>query len=386
MASLHSQPNTDDVTYRVKWRHDGRQRSLSFTDKALAGRFLDDVERYGPEEAMRVLEVLEAEARVPTVAEYVAGFIDRLTGIQPATMNRYKVYLSRDITPAFGSLPITAVTEHTIGAWVSRMAIEKIKGADGIMRPVSKKTLGNKHAFLSGALKQAVRDGLIPANPCEGRRLPETQGREKTYLTHKEFELLRSKLPQRYRAFATFLVLTGLRFSEATALTPDDIDLVKKTVTVSKAWKYSDSRGTLKLGPPKTPKANRVVTIPDTALMNLDLTGEWVFTNRSGNPLRAQEFYNNAWRQARIDAQAAGLRKKPRVHDLRHTHVSWLIEAGAPLPVIQNRLGHESITTTINTYGALDRSSDQAAAMLLDNVLTSTVFEHDDPQKELTQR
>ncbi|WP_156670761.1 tyrosine-type recombinase/integrase [Mycobacterium sp. E136] len=98
---------------------------------------------------------------------------------------------------------------------------------------VSRKTIQNKHAFLSAAFKQAVKDGLIGANPCEDRRLPETRPREKVFLTAAEFELIRSKLPEKYRPFATFLVMTGLRYSEATALTPDDVDLVKKTVTVN---------------------------------------------------------------------------------------------------------------------------------------------------------
>ena len=374
MASIHGQDNAQGKSWRVKWRHNGKQESISFDDEAAAHRFKADVEQHGPEEALRVLEVLEAEAKVPTVSEYLKRFIDGLTGVQPATLNRYRTYLSRDITPAFGSLPLIAVTEHTIGAWVTAMSQEKVKGKDGKLHPVSKKTLANKHAFLSGAFKQAVKDKLIPSNPCEGRRLPDTQAQEKIYLTAAEFELLRSYLPDRYKPFATFLVLTGMRFSEATALIPDDIDLVRKTVRVNKAWKYATKREDITLGPPKTKKAYRTISLPDAALIGLDLGGEWVFTNPSGGVVRAQEFYNQAWKPARRKAMAAGLKKCPRVHDLRHTHVSWLIEAGVHLAVIQKRLGHESIKTTIDVYGELDQSSDTAAAMLLDTVLTSTTF------------
>ena len=61
-----------------------------------------------------------------------------------------------------------------------------------------------------------------------------------------------------------------------------------------------------------------------------------------------------------------------RVHDLRHTHASWLIAAGVPLPVIQRRLGHESITTTVDRYGHLAPDSDVAVLAALDAQLATT--------------
>lgn len=373
MASKHSQDNAWGKTWRIKWRENGKQESLTFETEDGADRFKANVEQYGPAEAKRVLLLEETQQRGQSVTEYLTDYIDSLTGVQPATLARYRSYLSRDITPAIGSLPLSAVTEAAIGRWVTAMAEQEIKQGDATKKP-SRKTMQNKHAFLSAAFKQAVKKGLLDANPCDDRRLPETRAREKVFLTPAEFELLRSKLPDRHQPLATFLVLSGLRFSEATALTPDDVDLVKKTVTVNKAWKYANKRDGLKIGPPKTPKSNRVVSIPDAALMGLQLDGEWVFTNTVGNPLRAQEFFNLAWKPARQAATEAGLKKSPRVHDLRHTHVSWLIEAGIPLPVIQNRLGHQSIRTTVDVYGSLDQRSDQAAAMVLEQMVTTSTM------------
>ena len=59
-----------------------------------------------------------------------------------------------------------------------------------------------------------------------------------------------------------------------------------------------------------------------------------------------------------------------RFHDLRHTHVAWLIAGGAPLPHIQARLGHESITTTIDTYGHLLAAGDELISRIIDTALT----------------
>ena len=68
-------------------------------------------------------------------------------------------------------------------------------------------------------------------------------------------------------------------------------------------------------------------------------------------------------------AKEAGLSKRPRIHDLRHTCASWLIQAGRPLPAIQQHLGHESITTTVGTYGHMDRSSGKDNADVLGGLI-----------------
>jgi integrase len=358
VASVHEQRNSWGRTWRVKWRHDGKQESLSFETEDGAQRFKTNIDMYGPAEALRILEVEDKDHHGVTVTEYLNTYIDSLTGVQPATVSRYKKYVTKDINPVFGSLPLTAVTEDTIGRWV-----KQLKG--------SAKTIQNKHGFLSGALKAATKKGLIPTNPCADRRLPEGEEAEQVHLTPGEFQLLHDCLPERYQALAFWLVSTGMRFGEATALTPKDINVSARTVRISKAWKYAANRAELRVGPPKTKKSNRTITVSQAALDRLDLSGEWVFTNPSGNPVRAQEFFNQAWKPARLKAQALGLEKAPRVHDLRHTHASWLINAGTPLPVVQQRLGHENITTTIGMYYHVDQRAEQQAAATVQQLLTT---------------
>lgn len=189
-------------------------------------------------------------------------------------------------------------------------------------------------------------------------------------LTPAEFQMLHDCIPQHWQSLAMFLVSTGMRFSEATALTVDDIDETARTCRINKAWKYSTARADLKLGPPKSKKSNRTISLSRTAMSCLDLTQpEWLFTNRVGNPVRAQEFFNVAWKPAREKAQALGLKKSPRVHDLRHTHASWLINDGTPLPIVQARLGHENINTTIAKYFHVDQRAERQAADSIDQKL-----------------
>lgn len=227
VASIHAQKNSRGNTYRVLWRATGRQQSLTFENLPSAERFKSLLEDHGPEEALRVIELDEIGKHVPTVTEWLYTHIDNLTGVQPATVNRYRTYVARDIDRVFGSLPISAVTETTIARWVKQL------GGSG-------KTIANKHGFLSGAMQGAVRAGVIAANPCQGRRLPHTRVEETVFLTPEEFRLLRDHIDrERWKNLATWLVTTGMRFSEATALSAADIDASAKTCRINKAWKYS---------------------------------------------------------------------------------------------------------------------------------------------------
>jgi integrase len=86
--------------------------------------------------------------------------------------------------------------------------------------------------------------------------------------------------------------------------------------------------------------------------------GEYVFTSPNGGPLRRGNFRGRVWRPATARAGLEGL----RWHDLRHTHVAFLIAAGVQVKAIQSRLGHSSIKTTLDTYGHLFEGLDEAAA------------------------
>jgi integrase len=89
---------------------------------------------------------------------------------------------------------------------------------------------------------------------------------------------------------------------------------------------------------------------------------DFVFTSRT-------DFYTHVWRKLMTAMAAEGIAPF-RFHDLRHTHVAWLVAGGAPLPHIQARLGHESITTTIDTYGHLLPAGDELISRIIDTALT----------------
>jgi integrase len=137
VASIHAQKNRVGNAYRVLWRADGRQRSLTFENLPAAERSKTLLEVRGPDEALRIVELDEIGRHVPTVTEWLHAHIDNLTGVQSATLALYRSYVARDVDPVFGSMPVSAVNETTIALWVKQL------GGSG-------KTISNKHGLLSG--------------------------------------------------------------------------------------------------------------------------------------------------------------------------------------------------------------------------------------------
>lgn len=353
MATIRTRKRADGSTYvSVLFRLDGRQSSISFDDRRDAEYARSLIETMG---ARRAVELLNVERGTPTmtVREYLDNYVDHLTGIERGTLARYRSFVENDISPHFGAVALPALSSDDVSAWINRMVAA---GASG-------KTVKNKRDFLSGALKAAVQARLLTANPCVGVRAPRWDRAEMVFLNRDEFRALKAAVAEYWRPLVEFLVASGCRWSEATALRPTDVDRLGHTVRITRAWKTG--AGGYQLGVPKTRKSVRTINVPATVLDQLDYSGEWLFTNsgrgrrNGGGPVRAQSFSPNVWHPA---VARADLGKTPRIHDLRHTCASWLIQAGVPLPVVQQHLGHESIETTVGVYGHLDRRSAQQAA------------------------
>jgi integrase len=356
MASMRPRTRKDGSTFwEVLFRHDGRQRSLSFETADHAGRFKELVGLVGAGKALAAYDLAPAPRAANgssvTVAEWVEHHIEHLIGCERKTIDEYRRFLKRDIALGLGPIPLMSLTGEHLARWVQEL---KAKGNSG-------KTIRNKHGFVSSALNAAVKSGHIAVNPAAGQRLPRTERKEMVFLSEEEYHLLHGCFSDHYKPFVEFLVATGARFSEATALQPKDIDREAATVRICRAWKRIPGEG-YELGLPKTKRSIRTIGVPRSVFDALDLSHEWLFVNTAGNPVRIYGWRENVWYPALVKAEEKGLAKRPRVHDLRHTCASWMIHAGVPLPVIQQHLGHESIETTVAVYGHLDRRSMQAAA------------------------
>lgn len=375
-ASVRKRPRADKTySYSVLYWLDGGQKTLTFkrdvnNAEALADALAAAIKAHGAERGLAMHGIKpRRESHKLTVAGWVRHHIDHLTGVEQYTIDVYERYLANDIAPTIGDIPLASLTEEDIANWVKRMETEP---SAKTKRVVSPKTIQNKHGFLSGALAAAVRSKHIPSNPAAGRSLPrktgtddDSDGDEIRMLSRDEFaSLLEAGNVPYWRPLLQFLVASGCRWGEASALKPSDVDRVAGTVKIRRAWKKS-SKG-YHLGPPKTKRSRRTINLPADVLDQLDYKHEWLFVNTLGRPLRYHAFKTNVWNRAVVKS---GLDPAPTPHDLRHTCASWLLAAGVPITTVSRQLGHESIKVTADLYTDVDRTSHQAAADVMARLL-----------------
>jgi integrase len=359
MASIREHVARDGTrTWAVLFRDDGKQRSRSFDKQPLALKFLEDVNGYGPATAQRILDrKRQASGAEPaTVADALDRYIDGLSGVQPFTITTYRTIAAQIKALALGRLPLEEVTRDDVAAWV------RVQEADG----VASKTIKNRQSLLSTALARAVDDELIARNPAHRAKIARTERREMTFLTPAEFQIVLSRATPHYRPFLMTLFGTGLRFGEATALRISDLHLDDSpaTLTVSRAWKKQAG-----LGAPKSAAGRRTIALPGALVEQLRTVtkgrapDELVFVNLAGRRILQATLHDNwqTWIEDTVVDRATGQRvprlpqigKRPRIHDLRHSHASYMIAAGMNLFDLKQRMGHESITTTSDVYGHL---------------------------------
>lgn len=412
MATIRERPRkTGGTTYTVVWRaggtRDGKQESEPFQDEQHAEVFRGLVDMHGQQwppgwvRGKGFVQQQPGKGKDMELATWAHRTVDRLTGIEGRTRADYK----RDITNHIDGVlvhtnengtvtPATVanVTTDDIADWV-RAQEDGQKNPEApekwLRRPAAPKSIANRHGMLYSIFQAAVEaePPLRTSNPCSKTKLPRLDAGtedEMTFLEHSEYQRIRAELVLICRGdgvdIADVLVGTGLRWGELSALQVRDLSLNGPTPTlrVQRAWKRQEDNTRL-LGPPKTKKSRRTIALSPNVveiLRRLSVAKgpeSFIFLTAWGNAWRHDNYYQRRWMPAVANAQRKGLPKSPRLHDLRHTHVAWLIGKNVSLPAIQARLGHESITTTVDRYGHLERRLDGeivaaiAAAMAVDD-------------------
>lgn len=355
-----------EIRWRVQARVDGKMQQATFLAEKGAREFGALVDRVGWHAAKTVLEARRMHSTMPTLREWTERYLDPtsglLTGVESATRADYQQAAERSFLPVLGEMPVNAIEKADVGRWVAWQEAQPSRRGG----TVSAKTVRNYHAILSATLQAAVQEKLRDSNPAHRTRMTRGTRREGVFLTADEYATLLYFIPDRYQPFIAFLAGTGARWGEATAVVWGDLNLnaTPPTIRIERAWKKGIG-GKPVLKQPKSSRSKRTVSLFDDLVAVLGTPGEQgslIFPGRAGGHMWHSSFRTNVWEPSVKRAQdpalcaragLAPLRKSPNVHDLRHSHASWLIAAGIPLPFVQARLGHESITTTVGTYGHL---------------------------------
>jgi len=393
MASIRQRERKDGTQiHQVRWLQGGRGGSWqteTFGDHDSAAQFKALVDVHGQQwppgwvKGKGFVEEPAVAGDMPLV-DWALRYVDRLTGIDERTRRDYR----RDVDNHFSILQHVEASGRVVPATIANLSADDVQ--DWVRaqeagerdpdnpevwkrRPGSPKSIANRHGLLSGIVQAAIKaePPLRSKNCCQGTRLPRVDDGiddEMCFLEHEEYARISAEIEDPHaRDLADWLVGTGMRWGEATALQVRDVNLTRKAVSVHRSWKRAapgEVGPAYFLGPPKTKKARRVIALTDgqMEMLRRRMAGkkpeDLLFETPRGRSWRHDNFWRRRWVPAVEAAIAKGLPKRPRIHDLRHTHVAWLIAERIPLPAIQARLGHESITTTVDRYGHLVQALD----------------------------
>lgn len=369
MASIEERKNTAGkvTSVRVIWRDKkGGKQYLKVSNRADAEKWKHLLEAAGHDVKAAERALLRSISESPTMYTVSDKHLERIL-VRPYTLKKYRGYI-RNHLDTLGNLPIDTVTDTDLIQWVKYM----------MGKNKSPKTISNVHGFIYAVFETAVALKFRGDNPCHGKYLPENTSTEdkSTFLTMDEFNTILKYVPEHNRIGFAFLISTGLRLGEMTALTVEDprLDAAVPGVRVVKSFQEVEDGWVV--GPPKTEESRRTVSLPPSTVAALEerIEGkgpdDQLFTGRANTVGPSHRTWQRTWNDAVAKARKHdGLRKKPRIHDLRHSHASLMIEAGMNLFDLAKRLGHRSVKTTTEVYGHLMPGAHFKAANLMEQIL-----------------
>lgn len=294
---------------------------------------------------------------------------------KPATYNQYRDIYKKHIKPAIGNRKLSTVQPNDIQDVILMMnkkttkTRKKVKGKwEEVDTGKTLSTWTMKHArkIMNIAFEKAVKDKLIPINPVQDIEIPKKQAKPRKTLNSEELTKLYRELERsRWIWSAKFMLVTGVRRGELLALRWSDIDMVNKRITIDESNSSTGLDDT---------KSSKVHYVPLSKLMQKYLEGQkqmlkdennpileneklkktdLIFPNKNGIMLQPGSYYTMLSRYA-ADAEI-----KANPHALRHTFV-YMNRKKLSLKEIQNILGHDESTTTLDIYGdMIDESTEQ---------------------------
>jgi integrase len=311
-----------------------------------------------------------------TLNEYLMKWLAR--GARPRVSERthegYQYLLDRHVQPELGKQKLSDVRP---------LHIQKLY-SDMQERGLSARTVRYLHAVLSSALKQAVRWGMLARNPAELVELPRQARKEMQALSPTEAaEFLKAAASDRWGVLFAFALATGLRPEEYLGLQWKDVDLERGIVTIRRALVWRSIGGGWYFGEPKTTRSRRQIPLPASTLRALAehrrkqaaerlkagaiyQQNDLVFATPEGGPLAPR---NLKRRHFRPILERAKLPPDFRLYDLRHSCATLLLAAGEHPKVVSERLGHASITLTLDVYSHVLPTMQEAASQKLESLL-----------------
>lgn len=308
-----------------------------------------------------------------TVGELLALWLES-TDLRPTSRQSYQDIIDRYLLPGLGSVAAQKLRPPQVQSFM----------ADLRRRGVGVRTQQLCLMRLRQALDYAVQMELVSRNVAKTVSMPRSARREPTIWTPEDAQRFLAAAGDWEPLFAFFLA-TGLRRGEALALRWRDVDWRTGTIDVRRTVSAIKGQG-LVVAEPKTERSKRKVRLGKETLALLqeqrvellrrrmklgpawegprDTENSWIFPNEFGGllyPANVQRAFSRIIRESGVP--------KIRIHDMRHTHATWLLLAREPVQVVSERLGHAKASITLDLYAHTLADSQESAADITDRLL-----------------
>lgn len=281
---------------------------------------------------------------------------DAATRVRATTLDNKKWVISLRILPYFEKMKVNEITPNHIRRWQNKL----------IKKGYSQTYLKTINNQISAIFNFAIRYYNLNASPAlKAGSMGKKNAESMKFWTVEEFkEFIKfDDKPISELAFK-LLFWTGIRSGELMALTFKDIDLSNKILNINKT--YSRLNGKDIITEPKTPKSKRKVSMSNSLCEDIKEYTNKIYDFKKDDRIFHFTKYFLSHEMRRI-CKKSGV-KQIRVHDLRHSHASMLIELGFTPLLISERLGHEKVETTLDTYSHLYPNKDSIVANKLDDL------------------
>lgn len=290
----------------------------------------------------RVFQQQSAADMDMNVAAFVELYIkDMKPRLKENTWLTKKHIIETKILPYFEKKNVSEITTKDVIAWQN----ELLAFRDEKKKPYSQTYLKTVHNQLSAIFNHAVRHYDLRSNPAaKAGNMGTEERKEMKFWTKDEYKKFADEMMDKPVSFYAFEMLywCGIREGELLALTAGDFDFEKGTVTISKS--YQRLHGEDVITTPKTKKSNRTIKMPQFLCEEMqDYIGMLYGYKKKDRIFSISKNYLH--REMDRGSRAAGV-KRIRIHDLRHSHISLLIDMGFSAVAIADRVGHESIEIT----------------------------------------
>lgn len=283
-------------------------------------------------------------------------FEDKQNELKDRTIKNKRYMMEQHIIPYFGDCMMSEVTAHHIIQWQNEM---QTKGfSESYLRMIQNQ--------LTSLFTHASRIYDLHANPCKKvKRMGNSDARSLDFWTLEEYQRFIGTIDSSERYYLIFEILfwTGCRIGELLALNKGDVDCINNQINITKT--YYRTGGQDIITEPKTKQSVRVIEISEFLTKEIKefIDGHYGMPDDERLFPIVQEAVQHKMKR---HIEKAGV-KQIRVHDLRHSHVAYLIDKGIEPIFIKERLGHKDIKITLNTYGHLYPSQRRKIANLLDS-------------------